>query len=437
MLVEAGRQNGKTRVPSVLASWWQFCDRVPLILGTSTKLDYARESWNAACALVEAAPALTELRGRRWRREANGEQESWSAERCRYKIAPANAEGGRSLTVHRLILDELRQHHTYDAWSASVYAGNAVRDFQVWALSNAGTDASVVLNDLHDACEKFITTGVGDPDAAMFSWSCEPGADPLDPAALAQANPSLGDGIDAGVLLGQARKAVAVGGSMLAEFLTEVMCIRVGSGSPPLDGRAWAAAAVPAALPREAGRLAACLDVAPDGAHATLAVAALELDAGGRERVRVETVAAWDDLEQVRAALPGWIERVRPYVLGWYPGGPAAAVDTALRDRRRAGVRGWPPRGVRIAEITAELPAVCLGFAAAVAGDGVRHSGQDLLDAQVGAAVRRARGDAWVFDRRAGAGAHVDALYAVAGAAHLVRTIPPRRPATRLRVVAD
>lgn len=435
VLLEAGRQNGKTRVPGVLSSWWQFGCDVPLILGTSTKVDYARESWQHACALVEAAPALTGLRARRWRREANGEQESWSRAGARYKISAANAEGGRSLTVHRLILDELRQHHSYDAWSASVYAGNAVADFQVWALSNAGTDASIVLNELHDACAEFIRTGVGDPTAALFSWSCPDDADPLDVAALAAANPSLGDGITAAVLLGQAAKAVQVGGQLLAEFKTEVMCIRQASGADALDGGAWKRAAVPAPIPATT-RVAGCLDIAPDGAHGTLAVAALETDADGRERVRVETVAAWDDLELLRRQLPDWVGRVQPYVLGWYPAGPAAALDTALRDRRKSGVRGWPPPRVRVVEIGAELGAVCMGFAAAVAGDGVRHSGQALLDAQVIGAARRTRGDAWVFDRRPG-GVHVDALYAVAGAAHLARTMPAPRQATRLRVIGD
>jgi hypothetical protein len=92
---------------------------------------------------------------------------------------------------------------------------------------------------------------------------------------------------------------------------------------------------------------------------------------------------------------------------------------------------------VRVAEITAAVPAVCLGFAALLAAGAIVHSGQDLLDAQVLAAQRRARGDAWVFDRRAGDPVHVDAVYAAAGAVHLARTVPPRRASAPLTVVAD
>lgn len=419
---------------AALTSWWQFCCRVPLILGTSTKLDYAREAWNRACELVEQAPALTELRGRRWRREANGEQESWSVEGARYKIAAANEEGGRSLTVHRLILDELRQHHTYAAWGATTNAGNDVWDFQNWCLSNAGTDRSVVLNELHDACVQDLHREAPvDVRTGMFSWSAPDGADPLDLHALAQANPQLGDTTDPDVLLAAARRAVSTGGALLASFRTEVMCIRQRVADPAIDPAAWAAGKRPASMTTGDARTVACVDVAPDLQHATLAVAQLVAD-GDTQLVRVEVVAAWSDLGACRAQLPGWITRVRPYLLGWFPGGPAAALDADLRDRRKSGVRGWPPRGVRVEQLGVAAPAVCMGFAAAVAAGAIVHSGQDLLDAHVLGAERRHSGDGWVFDRRAGGG-HVDGAYAAAGAVHLARTTAPRRRTTGLHIV--
>jgi len=432
LLVEAGRQNGKTWLPQTLASWWLFACQVPLVLGTSAKLDYARESWDRMCAAVEAADALTDLRGRRWRRDANGEQQCWTTERARYKIAPANAEGGRSLTVYRLILDELRQHHDYQAWSASVYAGNAVPTFQAWALSNAGTAASIVLNNLHDQCAEFIRTGAGDPRTGMFSWSCPVDADPTDPLALLQANPSAGyGGPDLDLLVQQGAAALAAGGPQLTEYRTEVMCIRTAAADPAVNAAAWAASCHPAGVPAGA-ELAACLDVAPDGAHACLVVACHDT-VEDRPVVRVEVVAAWTDLAVLRAELPDWITRVRPAVLGWFPAGPAAAVDVELRAGRR---RGWPPRGIAVQPVTAQVPAVCVGFAALVAAQGLAHSGQDLLDAQVQAAEKRDRGDAWVFDRRAG-GVHIDAVYAAAGAVHLLRSRPQRRRASGLHLVGD
>ena len=438
LLVEVARQNGKTHLLVILALWWQFVCEVEMILGTSTKLDYAKESWHKSVRLAEAAPALAGQRGRRWTREANGEQESWTTSSSRYKIAPSNDEGGRSLTVHRLILDELRQHYDYSAWAASVNAGNAVLRFQAWGITNAGTDRSVVLNDLHDACELFITwvddrgaehvaelmaAGAdmpGDPRTGMFSWSCTEDMDPLELEHLAYANPNLGHRIDPDALLGAARIAVATGGDALVKFKTEIMCIRQRSSNLAIDLSAWGRSVEVGTLEAYRGRIAACLDVSPDGAHASLVVAAVMPD----DRVRLEVVRSWDSLASVRAELPGWITRVQPYTFGWFPGSGAAAL-TAELGQTKGGRVGWPPRGVRVAEIKSETPAVCMGFSALVAELRTVHSGQELLTVHHGNAEKRWRGDAvWVFDRRPGAG-HVTATYAAAGAAHLARTIPP------------
>ena len=152
------------------------------------------------------------------------------------------------MTVHRLVLDELRQHHDYSAWNASVPAGNAVADFQAWALSNAGTDRSVVLNERRDAALKFIRSGEGDFQCGLFEWSAPPGSAPTDVYALAQANPNLGRRIGVKTLLGDAATAVSQGGEALAAFMTESMCLRVPKLDPAIDPGAWAAGLVPGDL---------------------------------------------------------------------------------------------------------------------------------------------------------------------------------------------
>jgi hypothetical protein len=443
LLLLVARQNGKTTLLVVLTLWWQFVCEVELILGTSTKLDYAKESWHKSIRVAERAPALTRQRARRWTREANGEQESWTVAGCRYKIAPSNEEGGRSLTVHRLVLDELRQHHTYAAWAASVNAGNAVRRFQVWAITNAGDDRSVVLNDLYDGALKFIrwtdevgaahvgqllAAAPGDWRTGMFAWTCSEDMDPLNLEHLAYANPNLGHRIEADTLLGAARVAVAAGGEALAKFKTEAMCIRVQSMNLALDLGAWGRSAVPATpafMAPYRGRLAAVLDVSPDGQRADLVVAAVQADG----KVRLEVVRSWDSLAACREDLPVWLARVKPYVFGWFPRSGAAALAAELGQHKVAprivGRPGWPPAGVRLAEIKSEAPAVCMAFAAGVAEEQMVHAGQESLTTHMGNAEKRIMGDGsiWVFDRREGAG-HVTGCYAAAGAAWLARTMP-------------
>jgi phage terminase large subunit-like protein len=426
------RQNGKTELPVVLSVFWQFRQKVPLILGTSTQLSYAKESWQKAVSLVRKTRALDDLHepGRKWLRRTNGETESWTVHGARYRIAASNSEGGRSLTINRGVADELRQHRTYEAWDAFEPACSP-EDTQIWCLSNAGDSRSVVLNDLQDSAREFIETGVGDERLGLLEWSAPEGADVEDVDALLQANPRVGYGLDLQVLKAGAARAKRLGGEALAGFKTERLCIRVKHLNPAIDPRRWEDCKKVGDLADARSRLAVCIDLSPSGDHATLAAAAVLEDG----RVRVETVHEWTGPGAATAMerdLPGWVEKLKPKTVGWFPAGPAAAVAAAVADRRKEGVTGWPPRGVKVAEIRGEAAAVCMGLDKEVTAGTLAHSGQKMLDAQVGGAERLRRGDAWVFTRRGGG--NVDAVYAVAGAVHLARTLPkPRNVSRRLR----
>jgi phage terminase large subunit-like protein len=110
-------------------------------------------------------------------RLANGEQQMTTVHRARYKVAASNRRGGRSLSIDRLILDELREHHDWSAWNAAVPAMNARPNAQVFAISNQGDDAAVVLESLRSSALTFIDTGEGDPRLGLFEWSAPDGCD--------------------------------------------------------------------------------------------------------------------------------------------------------------------------------------------------------------------------------------------------------------------
>lgn len=456
VIVLVARQNGKTDVLVVLSLYWLFVDRVEMMLGTSTKLDYAAESWRKAIKLAKRVPRLRqEITHRAAIRKANGEQVLWRGtpeeidldEGSRYKIAASNEEGGRSLTLDRLVLDELRQHHDYSAWDASVPAATAVPDAQVFALSNAGSDRSVVLNTEREAALRFLETGVGDPRVGLFEWSAPEGSSPLDIPALAQANPNLGRRIDPDALLGQAQTAVEKGGEKLAGFKTEHMCMWVRVMDPAVDPTNWGECRDLGDMEAVRSRLAACVDVSLDGQHAALLVAAVipvdapaaepvdqdaerePVDELAFERVRIEAVKAWSGphcLSELQRDLPALVRKIRPKVLGWFPAGPAAAVAAKLAARKQqTGGRAWPPPGVRIEEIRLELPAVCMGFAQQVDAGAIAHSDDPMINAHVLGAEKAYRGDGiWVMTRKDSAGP-INGAYAAAGAVHLARTLPP------------
>lgn len=423
VLILVARQNGKTLLAKVLTLYWLFIDQAPMVLGTSTNRDYAKRVWRELCDQAQGNEHLAAELGPDPIRRAIGEEELRTAAGATYKFAATNRRAGRSLTVHRLLLDELREHDRWDAFNAATNAMNAVPHGQVIAITNQGDDTSVVLDALRDPALHHLATGDGDQRLGLFEYSAPDGADPEDPQALAQANPNLGHRIDPDALLSSAQRAKAAGGEELAGFRTEVMCQRVHQLDPALDLGAWdnSAAADPVDLASHRDRLALCVDVSLDGSHAGL-VAAAVLDG----KVHLEVIEAWNgygSATQLRQDLPAIVRQVRPRALGWFPAGPAASVTADIADR---GGRSWPPSRVEVQEIRNEATAVCMGFAEQVRGGSVVHPDDPVLNRQVRATTRFWRGDAWVFGRKGSD--PIDTVYAAAGAVHLARTLPEPLP---------
>lgn len=430
VLALVARQNGKTHLLKVLTLYWLFVERRKLVFGTSTTRELAKASWRAVVEMAQSNEVLAPLA--KPPRLAIGEETFPTVDGCEYKFGASNRRGGRGESIHRLILDELREHTNRDAWDASVPATNAVPDAQIWAITNQGGDDGVVLESLREPAIKFIETGEGDPRLGLFEWSAPDGADPTDLHALAHSNPNLGTRIDPDALIGSAQRAKAAGGEELARFRTEIMCERVHLMDPAVDPTCWDESGTggPVDLAAHRDRVALCVDVSLDGFHATLVAAAM-VDG----KVRVEVVDSWEGFgctKLLRADLPRIVARVKPRSLGWFPTGPAAAVAADLAEKK--GVRGWPPRGVVLEEIRADLTAVCMGLAEQVAGREIEHPQDVMLTQHVMSAQKLPRGDGWVFQRRKSSASNdekpppIDAAYALAGAVHLVRTLPPPKP---------
>jgi hypothetical protein len=195
-----------------------------------------------------------------------------------------------------------------------------------------------------------------------------------------------------------------------AVFRTEIRCERVASLECAVDLAAWEACADKSVtMDRYRDRVYACLDVSVDGKHVAL-VASCVADDG---RVYLESVGGWSSVTEAAGALPALLERVRPVQLGFFPGGPAAALATELRLVAAVELKG-----------TAKGEA-CMAFAALIANGQVRHAGDALLTAHLAAAVPMHTGDTWKFARPRD-GRHVDAAYAAAGASWLARNAPKR-----------
>lgn len=423
-IILIGRQNGKTVFARLLILYWMWVDVAPEILATSTDRAGAKRSWLKVVAMAEKSEALRDDLDPRHTALQIGEEDFWNRLGSHYRFAAPTRRAGRGDTLHRALLDELREHRNRDVWDAVLPAMGAVFDALCVCISNEGDLESVVLHEEYDAALGYVETGVGDPRTFLAAWSSPSGADPTDLEALAYANPALGHRIPADALLGEAMTAKRAGGETLLRFRIERMCQRIDVLDPAIDPDAWRAAGTdaPLDLAQHRRQLALAFDVSLDGQHATL-VAAAAVDG----LVHVEVVKKWQGYgctKALRAELPALVAKLRPRVLVWLPGGPSAAVAAALADKRGT----WPPRRVEVVEARADVPAICMGLAELVLAGELRHPRDPMLDQHVGQTQRLNQGTQgqWVFARR-GAGP-IDGTYATAAAVDAARTLPAAPP---------
>src|SRR5215216_1823325 len=262
VLTLVARQNGKTTALNILTLWRLIMDGARVVLGTSTNLEYARRSWQMTVDLAKGSPAIfDEFKWPESRKD--GRESLYTKDGAFYGIATASRTGGRSLSVDLLVLDEIREHRTWEAWSASSKTTNARPRGQRWAISNMGDDKSVVLNHLQ---QKAIAGE--DLSLGIFEWSAPPGCDTKDRSRWPLANPALGHTV--------AEDTIASDESTDSEevFRTEVLCQRVPTLEPlPFSLLEWREAVQPRAdLPP--GRPVFGISVAPLLQSAAIAGAA-------------------------------------------------------------------------------------------------------------------------------------------------------------------
>lgn len=468
LLTLVARQQGKSWLLRVVALWALYVRRVGMVLGAAQSLDIARETWLLAVDLAKAAPeCAAEIPAVGGVRYTNGEQCFTLTDGQRYRITAATRGAGRGLSVDVLLLDELREHRDYLAWAALSKTTLARPEALICAVSNAGDDQSVVLNDLRTRaieaitrCLRELEIGIGgsdgdapDPCGGLFlaEWSAPEGCALDDPAGWVAAMPGLNvdvDGPDGWQPAPITTEAVLgfLATDPPAVFRTELLCTRVGVLDTAYDPVDWKACADPTFSLRAAREaVAVCVDVALDGEHVT-ACGAARLPG---ECVGVAVLGAWSGRSAVamaERALPGILAAIRPIEIGWFPTSPVGALGPVLRRLRRTTRKIIPTikEGKivlddehRAAQITATMEReAAQGMAELLRSRRLMHPGDPLLTTQTVAAQRvDAPGgeSGWRLTRRGGG--HCDATYAAAGACHLARMAPePVRTGMRAQI---
>lgn len=307
VMLSVARQNGKSTLSQVLALFFMYVYGASLVIGTAQNLDISEEVWDGAVDLAEGIDELAELVKKVSR--SNGKKALVLETGERYRVQPATRRGGRGLSGDLIMLDELREHSTWEAWSAVTKTTMARPDALILGMSNAGDAASIVMRHLRVMSHKLLgdpdgvvraAEGVQDllgdaeaaPDDAVtrgdaalgwFEWSAPPECDVWDVDGWLWANPSYGH-----VEMHRALESAAATDPEWV-FRTECLCQwNDGATESVFPGGSWLRGQDPGSLIE--GEPTFCVEVEPDLSRSYIAVAGFRPD--GDVHVQVEASAA-------------------------------------------------------------------------------------------------------------------------------------------------
>ena len=241
VLIMVSRQNGKTVLSEVIASFFLNVLCVDSVFGTSLSLDKAEEVWEAVINDQENIPELSASIDRVSR--TNGNKRLILTGLRQYKVGAPTRRAGRGDSNDLVMLDEVREHKDWETWSAAAASINAKPNGIIVCFSNAGDPDSIVLRQLRSQAVSVIEKKQaqdfgGDVDGeslGLFEWSSPEDAAMDDIDALAQANPAMGYGLLTERALAANRQTFPE-----AKFRSECMCQQVETLLPqPFPDGAW------------------------------------------------------------------------------------------------------------------------------------------------------------------------------------------------------
>lgn len=407
VIVEVGRQNGKTMFSCVLALYFLYELCVTLVLGTAQDISNAEDVWQMCVDMAQNNEELSAAIEHVW--YSSGAKRLQLEGNRDYRVRASNRKAGRGKSADLVLLDELREHQTWDAWAALSKTGMARKNALMWCMSNAGDGTSVVLRHFRLRAHAQL----GDPDGivkalgdsepiaddsaegsalGLFEWSAPPDAAPGDPEAWAQANPSLGYTIELATV------KAAYADDPADVFKTECLCQWVTSViTPPFPVDSWEAGKDETSRIADDSPLWFGVDISADRTHASIAVCGKRYD------------DSWHiELAEYRSGT-GWLVKWFMNAAPNYPGGMRVALQSkgapiaSMMDVIAAidGVEIIECHGKDVAGWCGRLyDAVAASTEDDIDAVPVYHITQPALDLAANVASTRPIGDgAWAWDR--------------------------------------
>lgn len=371
------RQNGKGGLLEAREIAGLFLFGEQLILHSAHEFKTSQEGFRRVLAHIEGSSMLRK-RVRRVR-TSHGEEGIELTTGARLRFVSRSTGSGRGFTGDTVILDEAFNLGA-DAMAALLPTLSARPNPQIWYTSSAGMEKSEQLR-------KVRARGLSGESArlAYFEWSAEPGSDPTDPKAWAQANPALGIRIaEEFIAAEQAALDPEVFGRERLGFFDEPGAVPHWQIVPK---HAWQARG--GAQGRPDSRVVFAIAAAsPDAEWCSIAVAGWLHGELSVQIIRHQPGSSWVPEELARLR-----DTYRPSAIVLDLRSPA---DRLVQSLESARVQMTYPKVNEIAQ------AASMAFDG-IAGDSPtwRHYDQPELAAAIAQAAKRPLGDRWTWQRSA------------------------------------
>jgi hypothetical protein len=384
--VVVARQQGKTTLMKIRALAGLFLWQDGLQIGTAHRLTTSLETFRDIVNIVEENEELAkQVKKIRW---AHGSEEIELQSKFgggRYMVKAGGSAARGISKPETVFVDETRELKDESTWASLRYTMMAAKNPQLWTLSNAGDQHSVVLNSLR---ERGMSASPTD-DIAYYEWSSNYEKIDDTPAfwkGAAMANPALGHTVHIDNIRAVLNDPPDV-------VKTEVLCRWVATISAAIPAEEWNQCGEEGLEldPEKTTWLG--IDVSPNRRDAAL-VAAQQID---DERFFVKLLHTWHN--PINLDDKAIANDIAPYTKQ-YP------VETVAYSKRTASAIAarLVPAGIPISDIDGALYGqACDELLGAITSKRLRHDPkQTELSKQILSAARLPFGDGgWTIGRRA------------------------------------
>jgi hypothetical protein len=384
--VVVARQNGKTTLMKVRALAGLFLWQNGLQIGTAHRLTTSLETFRDIVNLIEENESLAkQVKRIRW---AHGSEEIELLSQYgggRYMVKAGGSAARGISKPETVFVDETRELKDESTWASLRYTMMAAKNPQLWTLSNAGDQHSLVLNSLR---ERGMSASPTD-EIAYYEWSSDYEKIDDSPAfwkGAAKANPALGHTIHIDNIRAVLNDPPDV-------VKTEVLCRWVATISAAIPAEEWNQCAEEGLELDPEKTTWFGIDVSPNRRDCAL-VAAQQID---DERFFVKLLHTWHN--PINLDDRAIANDIAPYVKQ-YP------VETVAYSKRTASAIAarLVPAGIPISDIDGALYGqACDELLGAITSKRLRHDPkQTELTKQILSAARLPFGDGgWTIGRRA------------------------------------